>query len=79
MAFNNQMAKIKVSELELDKYITDKGKVKISGVLDILKDETILSATILLGGLPRGIDLVLREENQKRSLKEIDVLKLLNE
>lgn len=79
MAFNNQMMSIKISELKLGDYMVDKGMDKAKAILEILKDESVLSATILIGALPKAIEMVLKDESKKRSLKEIDIEKLLND
>lgn len=66
------MLTVKVSDLKLSDYLIDNEKGdRYRDVLAMLKDETIVSSTQILQGMPGAIDLALREENQKRSLKDL--------
>lgn len=71
-SFNNTMLTVKVSDLKLSDYIVDGDKGdRYRELLEMLKDETIVSANQILQGMPGAIDLALQEENQKRSLKDL--------
>jgi len=73
-SFNNLMTKTKVSDLEIGNYLIDNEKSeRYKRLLDIIKDETITGALMLLDGFSQPIQLALREENLKRSLKELNV------
>lgn len=73
-SFNNQMITTKVSDLKIEDYLVDNDKAdRYRKLLDIIKDETITGALMVLDGFSNPIQLALKEENLKRSLKDLKV------
>lgn len=73
-SFNNLMTKMKVSDLKIEDYLIDNDKSdRYKRLLALINDETITGALMLLDGFSNPIQIALREENLKRSLRDLKV------
>lgn len=71
-AFQNQMMKMTVGDLELEKLLAEgKDKDKFAGLLEIIKDEKIAVAKGMLDNLGDAIDNFVKEENLERMLIDL--------